>query len=82
MSGNRLPLAAGAGRFTRTALALAVLTFTGSATASATPITYTEEGVVSGFLGGFSGYGGEFFAGDMIISWTGDTTNVMLTCPR
>jgi hypothetical protein len=58
-------------------LALAVLTFTGSATASATPITYTEEGVVSGFLGGFSGYGGEFFAGDMIISWTGDTTNVM-----
>ena len=52
-------------------LTVAALTLCASATASASPITYTEEAVISGTLDGTA------FTGETItISWTGDTTGV------
>lgn len=52
-------------------LAVALMTAISSATASASPITYTETAVISGSLDGV-GFNGE----TIVISWTGDTTNV------
>lgn len=53
-------------------LAVALMTVVGGSTASAAPITYSETGVISGSLNGI-----QFNGETIVISWTGDTSNVV-----
>lgn len=55
-------------------LAVALITVVSSSTASAVPITYSEEGIISGSLDG-----AQFNGETIVISWTGDTANVVDT---